>query len=213
MDTTPEADSPYSDNPGPQPISSLLSGRTSKSTPLVLLIPEGTYAIVLRRSGGTVEVFANGAVQRLAAHHHAVGVTDDDRRNRLISQALAVLATERHDSAAEADQLKVEADTARATVESARHDVRRYLIGLQRTDAISRDALDGFLEHFGMDPYRPRIRVVYRLVGHYDLDDDDLSRARRDAETFLRPHLDDIDNLVPYSGEQQVTLTHIGHVD
>jgi hypothetical protein len=96
VDTTPAGPRPSAPTSDREPIRAFLSGRHGTVHPLVLLMPEGAFALALGRTDAGVEVFTDGAVRQVSADHEAVRVFDDDQRGQLMHRALDVVAADRH---------------------------------------------------------------------------------------------------------------------
>ena len=194
------------------PLRAFLAGPDLPVT--VTLAGSGVDAVILGRADtGTVELVREGRIAREADTTLAVPVTDPARQAELLRAALAAdIATRRALDAtrqaldATAEQRRTELAELRAGQARTLAAIRDYVIDQYRDDELGRDVLDAFLERFNLDPYQPRVKVTYTISGSFEVDGDNPDDVENNVEEYLRPDIDDIDDLVEGSDEYRVSV-------
>ena len=176
----------------------------------VTLSASGVDAVLLGRVGtATVEVLREGSIVREADTMLAVPVTDPTRQVELLRAALVADVAARQGLAETAQQRGFELNQLRASQASTLAQIRDYVIEQYRDSEFSRDVLDAFLSRFDLDPYRPRVKVTYTITGSFEVEGDDPDDVESDVENNLRVDLDDLDDVVEYSGEFSVSVRSV----
>ncbi|QNA75362.1 hypothetical protein C8250_028850 [Streptomyces sp. So13.3] len=180
--------------------------RTLPPQDLAALLPApvmaGDNAAVILRVVDTalVEVYFAG---RITSYGTAVlriePITDPALREETLRNAVEALTICR--------RVALEAHAEHRQAHAARvEEIRAYAISKHEDGTICRDGLDGFLSHFGLQPYETRVRVTYTISGSYEVEDSSEEAATEDAEKYLVPDLTGLDNVDDYSTSFELTV-------
>ncbi len=176
----------------------------------VTLTTSGVDAVLLRRvDSASVELLRDGRIVREPDTMLAAPVTDPTRQAELLRAALAVEAATRQVLAETAEQRRTELDQLRASNAGTLAEIRDYVIADYRADEYSRDVLDAFLARFGLDPYQPRVKVIYTVTGSFEVDSDDAGEVEDNVEEYLRVDLDDVEDVVVDSDDFSVSVSRV----
>ena len=180
----------------------------------VTLSAAGVDAVLLGRVGiATVEVLRDGRLAREADSMLAEPVTDPARQVELLRAALVADVAARGSLAETAEQRRIELAQVRTAQDRVLHEVRDYAIEQYRDSEFSREVLNTLLERLGVDPYRPRVKVTYTLTGSFEVDTDDPDDVENDVDQNLRLDLDDVDGVVEYSGDFNLSVRSVEPVN
>ncbi len=180
----------------------------------VTLSASGVDSVLLGRVGtATVEVLREGSIVREADTTLAVPVTDPTRQVELLRAALVADVAARQGLAETAQQRGSELNQLRASQANTLAQIRDYVIEQYREDGFSRDVLDAFLSRFDLDPYRPRVKVTYTITGSFEVEGDNPDDVENDVENNLRVDLDDVDDVVEYSDDFDLSVRGVERVD
>jgi len=182
---------------------------------LVVALPSGDQVVVVGRADdGQIEVWSFGRITRRDADTAVSAVTDPAARDDLLAAAVRGLGVQRHTATQQAARAVEDRDRERENHERVLADIRAYAID-KHVDGnqICRSGLNDFLEAFGLGVFEPRVRVHYTLSGVYDVEGDDPDAARRDARGYLKPELDELDNVVEDSDSYTVRVDRVEELD
>jgi hypothetical protein len=194
------------------PLRAFLTGPDLPVT--VTLTNTGVDAVLLGPAGpASVDVARDGRIVREADTMLAVPVTDPTRQVELLRAALSADVAARQTLAATAAQRLTELGELRTSQARRLAEIRDYAIEQYRESEISRDVLDAFLSRFDLDPYQPRVKVTYTITGSFEVDSDDPNEVENDVDQNLRVDLDDVDDVVDYSDDFQVSVRSVEPVD
>jgi len=194
------------------PLRAFLTGPDLPVT--VTLTNTGVDAVLLGPAGpASVDVARDARIVREADTMLAVPVTDPTRQVELLRAALSADVAARQTLAATAAQRLTELGELRTSQARRLAEIRDYAIEQYRESEISRDVLDAFLSRFNLDPYQPRVKVTYTITGSFEVDSDDPNEVENDVDQNLRVDLDDVDDVVDYSDDFQVSVRSVEPVD
>jgi len=194
------------------PLRAFLTGPDLPVT--VTLTNPGVDAVLLGPAGpASVDVARDARIVREADTMLAVPVTDPTRQVELLRAALSADVAARQTLAATAAQRLTELGELRTSQARRLAEIRDYAIEQYRESEISRDVLDAFLSRFNLDPYQPRVKVTYTITGSFEVDSDDPNEVENDVDQNLRVDLDDVDDVVDYSDDFQVSVRSVEPVD
>ncbi|XVV02463.1 hypothetical protein ACQPW3_34665 [Actinosynnema sp. CA-248983] len=161
---------------------------------------DGVDLVVLTTTGQTdVSVWTNGTVTTLPAGTPVVPVTDPDRADTVLRQAIASL-----------NRLRQQAAQAlwshRGHQMSILDEIRSYAIEAHLAGTICRDGLNDFLVSFDLPEYYPRVRVAYTLGGTVTVAATSADHALTNPADGLRPSFEQVDDVDDETAEHEVTL-------
>jgi hypothetical protein len=180
----------------------------------VTLADSGVDAVILRAAGtASVELVRDRQIVQEAETILAAPVADPARQVELLRRALAVDVGARQEAALAAERRRTELANLRNGQAQTLAEIRDYAIDRYRKDDLTRDGLDTFLRRFDLDPYEPRVKVTYRITGSFEVDSDDRDQVENDVDQNLRVDLDQIDDVVEYSDDVNISVTSVEPVD
>jgi hypothetical protein len=164
---------------------------------------QGLQVVVLGYAaddGDQVDVHTTAGSRTLPASTPASPLVDPGRRADLLAGAIGRLADQ-------VRQVRTELACTRARHTRTLEDVRRYAIDRHLDDEYCRDGLNAFLHTFGMPVYQPKVQVEFTITGSYQVDHADSSRAERDATSYLKLDLTELDDVIQDSDTVTITIT------
>jgi hypothetical protein len=204
---------PPDDSLPTRPLGDFLPGGPA-APQLAVTLPDGAAVVVLRRAGdGQVEVWGSGRTSCWDAATPASAVTDSARRAGLLHAAVHGLAEQRHTMAEQARRARQDRDQDRAEHDRVLNAIRAYAVEHHQDGDICRTGLNDFLTHFGLPVYEPRVRVHYSISGSYEVEGEDPDAARRDARSYLKPDLSQLDNVIDDSDTYTVHVDRVEELD
>ena len=202
-------DEPTTHDPrtGPRRLTEFAPDGPAAATPAVTL-SGGPDVVVLRRAEtAMVEVCQGHQILTLVDDAEATPITDPAHRDDLIRRALRTVAVQRYAATQQVLQARGERDRQQDAHAAVLRDIRCYAIDRHLDNEICREGLDTFLERFNLDPYQPRLRVRFRIIGSIEVDTEDRSAAEHQVDNYLGLDLSSVDNAVDDSEEIQVSVT------
>jgi hypothetical protein len=176
----------------------------------VTLADSGVDVVILRAAGtATVELVRNKQIVREADTALAAPINDPARQVELLRAALAADVVARQEAALTADQRRDDLTQLQERRRQTLDEIRDFAIEQYRDDELTRTMLDTFLEKFDLEPYRPRVTVTYSITGSFEVDSDDSDQVEYDVDQNLRVDLDEIDDVVEYSDNVNVSVTSV----
>ncbi|GIE90505.1 hypothetical protein [Actinoplanes regularis] len=167
--------------------------------PVVRLDAGTSDAVVISGGDAVTEVLLDdGVLSTEPLDRLATVITDPFRQATLLRQAARSLHNQTRAAKAALDRQQREH-------ERQLQQIRDYAIARHRDGDICRDGLDRFLEHFGMPPYEPLVRVRFTVRGSYLVRGSTADAAKSDG-SYLRLDTSNVDDVVEDSEEFHVDI-------
>ncbi len=173
-----------------------------------VIFGDSRTAVVLgRRSDNLIQLVADRSVVVLRADTRVRVITEPERNEPVVAEALHTLDRLRRGALQNVDHLRM---AHQATLDR----VRQHGIELRQDGHICLHGLNHFLRTFDLDEYREIVRVHYTIRGHFDFTGTDEGHARDHVEENVRPEPPDCYDLMPIGDEDYtVEIDEVEHLD